>query len=194
MPVAAILLAAGASRRLGQPKQLLSYRGETLLNRSIRVASESGASPVLAVLGAHFSDIAASIPPQTAMIIHNDRWQEGMSTSIEAGLRALDAIAPTPTGVLLMNCDQPRLTADHLRSLLAAFSAQASAVIVASSYAGVLAVPAIFPREAFPLLGALHGDKGARTIIEHAPCPVISIGFEGGNVDIDSPEDLSLLE
>lgn len=194
MPVAAIILAAGASRRLGRPKQLLSCRGETLLNRSIRVVSESGASPVLAVLGAYFPEIAASIPSQTAIQIHNDLWKEGMSASIQAGLRALDVVAPGTAGVLLMGCDQPRLTADHLRSLLAAFAAHASPVIVASSYAAVLGVPAIFPRETFAQLRALRGDKGARSIIERAPCPVVPIDFEGGDVDIDSPEDLPLLE
>ena len=194
MPVPAIILAAGASRRLGQPKQLLSCRGETLLNRAIRVAEESGASPVLAVLGAHSPDIAASIQSPTAIKVHNDHWQLGMSTSIHAALRALDAIALHPPGVLLMSCDQPRLTADHLRSLLAAFAAHASPIIVASSYAEILGVPAIFPRETFPQLLAVQGDKGARSIIERAPCPVLPIAFEGGDIDIDSPKDISMLE
>jgi molybdenum cofactor cytidylyltransferase len=194
MSVAAIILAAGESRRLGRPKQLLTHRGETLLNRAIRIAGEAGASPVLAVLGAQFEAITASIQSPTVLPIHNDHWRQGMGSSIEAGMRALGVCAPETMGVLLMSCDQPRLTADHLRLLLAAFSSQPSPVIVASSYAGIHGVPAIFPPDTFAQLRNLRGDKGARSIIDAAPCPIVAIEFEGGEVDIDSPEDLAKLE
>jgi molybdenum cofactor cytidylyltransferase len=194
MPVAAILLAAGESRRLGRPKQLLLYRGETLLNGAIRTATEAGASPVMAVLGAHFKMVVASIESRTVLPVHNDHWRQGMGSSVETGMRALGVCAPDATGVLLMGCDQPRLTADHLRALLEAFASNASPVIAASSYAGIQGVPAVFPRETFAELRALGGDKGARSIIERAPCPVVAIAFEGGEVDIDLPEDLARLE
>lgn len=194
MSVAALILAAGESRRLGQPKQLLTYHSETLLVRAIRLAYEAGASPVLAVLGAYFEVICASIQLDPAILVHNDRWQEGIASSIHEGLRALDACAPQAPGVLLMSCDQPRLAANYLRALIDAFTAQTSPAIAASSYAGVYGVPAIFPRDTFTELGALRGDKGARSIIERKPCPVIAIEFAGGEVDIDSPEDLALLE
>jgi molybdenum cofactor cytidylyltransferase len=194
MSVAAIILAAGESRRLGRPKQLLTYRGETLLNRAIRIASEAGASPVLAVLGAHFEAMMASIQSPHVLPIHNDHWRQGMGSSIEAGMRALGVCAPEAAGVLLMSCDQPRLNADHLRVLLAAFSSEPSPVIVASSYAGIHGVPAIFPPETFAELSALRGEKGARSIIERAPFPVVAIEFEGGELDIDAPDDLTKLE
>ena len=119
-----MILAAGGSRRLGQPKQLLKSAGETLLNRAIRIASEAGASPVLAVLGAEFERIRGSIESRTAITVHNDRWRQGMGRSIETGMRALDVCAPDAEGVLLMGCDQPRLTADHLRALIAAFTSR----------------------------------------------------------------------
>jgi molybdenum cofactor cytidylyltransferase len=77
---------------------------------------------------------------------------------------------------------------------MAAFESQFAAVIAASSYAGVQAVPAVFPRVTFAGLRALRGDRGARSVIESAPCPVVAIEFPGGEVDIDSPEDLALLE
>ncbi len=194
MSVAAIILAAGESRRLGRPKQLLAYGGETLLDRAIRIATEGGASLVLVVLGARFQEIAGSIQSPTAIKVHNDRWRQGMGGSVHAGMRALGVCAPDATAVLLMSCDQPRLTAHHLRTLLEAFASQASTSIVASSYAGVRGVPAVFPRETFAQLRALGGDKGARSIIESAPCPVVAIEFEGGDVDIDWPEDLANLE
>ncbi len=194
MRVAAVILAAGESRRLGRPKQLVTWRGETLLNRAIRIAMEAGASPALVILGSQFEAIRASIQPPDAIPVHNDRWRQGMGSSIEAGMRALQVCAPDANGVLLMGCDQPRLTTDHLRALVAAFAARESVVIAASSYAGVQAVPAVFPRETFEGLRALRGEKGARSVIERAPCPVVAIDFEGGEVDIDLPEDLAKLE
>lgn len=193
MSIAAVILAAGESRRLGQPKQLLQYEGETLLNRAIRMASEAGASPVLAVLGAHFDQIRKSIQSRSAIVVHNDRWRQGMGRSIETGMRAVALCAPDAEGILLMSCDQPRLTAEHLRSLMSAFASHGSPAVAASSYAGVYAVPAVFPRETFSALRVLREDKGARSIIEHAPCPVVAVEFEHGEVDIDSPEDLAKL-
>jgi CTP:molybdopterin cytidylyltransferase MocA len=194
MNVAAIILAAGASRRLGQPKQLLSYRGETLLGRAIRLANEAGVSPVLVVLGANFEVVLAAIQPHTSIPVHNDRWRQGIASSIEAGLRALSVCAPEADGALFLGCDQPRLTADHLRSLVGAFAAQESEGIAASSYAGVHGVPAVFPRQTFAELRGLSGDKGARSVIDRAPCAVITIEFPGGEIDIDSPEDLAQLD
>lgn len=194
MPVAAIILAAGESRRLGQPKQLLTYHGQTLLERAIRLANEAGASPVLVVLGANFEKISAAIHSPNAIPVRNDRWRQGVASSIDAGMRALSVCAPEAEGVLLMGCDQPRLTPDHLRALITAFIDQSAAAIAASSYDAVQAVPAVFPRATFAELRALRGDRGARPVIENPPCPVVALEFQGGEVDIDLPEDLALLE
>lgn len=193
MRVAAIILAAGGSRRLGQPKQLVRWNGETLLNRSIRLAAEAGAEPVIAVLGAGFDAIRASIESTSVIAVHNDRWRQGMGSSIEAGMRALEVCAPEAAAVLLMACDQPQLTADHLRGLMEAVAAHGTPAIAASEYAGVVGVPAVFPRETFADLRALRGDKGARSLMERAPCAVVGVVFAGGDVDIDRPEDLSVL-
>lgn len=192
--VAAIVLAAGASRRLGQPKQLLVHAGETLLARAIRLACEAGATPVLAVLGANSEIICASVALDPATSVINERWQQGISTSIHAGLKTLDAVARNAVGALLLNCDQLRLSADHLRALIQTFTAQSEPSIVASAYAGVHGVPAVFPRCAFPFLRALSGDKGARALLLHPPCPLLAVPFLGGEVDIDEPEDLTRLQ
>ncbi len=193
-PVPAIVLAAGASQRLGQPKQLLVYHGEFLIERAIRLANEAGASPVIAVLGAHYEIICASIAMNDAILAINDKWVEGIASSIHAGLRTLDAVAGGASGVLILSCDQPRLTAGHLRGLIETFTAQAEPAIVASAYAGVHGVPAIFPRSMFADLLALQGDKGARSVLVHPPCPLIALPFIGGEVDIDQPGDLAQLE
>jgi CTP:molybdopterin cytidylyltransferase MocA len=194
MPVAAIVLAAGASRRLGQSKQLLKHDGETLLKRAIRLANEAGASPLFAVLGADFHVICASIPFDNAIRVLNKHWEQGIATSIHAGLHALNAAVPDATGALLLACDQPRLTAIHLRTLIGTFAAQPAPSIIASTYAGVLGVPAVFPRSVFPELKALRGDTGARPLLMQPPCPLIAVEFAGGEVDIDSPADLAELE
>ncbi len=187
MTVAAIVLAAGASRRLGQPKQLLLLDGETLLARTVRLACESGATPVFAVLGAHAETIRASLQAAPAGILINSEWEQGIASSIHAGLHALDA---TAAGTLILSCDQPHLTAQHLRTLMDTFCAQSAPTIVASAYAGVLGVPAVFPRTAFPQLFALRGDKGARALLVNPPCPLIAVPLPGGELDIDEPDDL----
>ena len=192
--VAAIVLAAGASSRLGQPKQLLVHGGETLLERAIRLVNEAGAAPVITILGANFEMVRASVTLTNSIPAINNDWEQGISTSIHAGLIALNETAPGAAGALIMACDQPRLTADHLRTLVETFAAQASPSIVASAYAGVLGIPAVFPRMAFPYLHALHGDKGARALLIDPPCPLIAASFPGGEVDIDQPEDLSQLD
>jgi molybdenum cofactor cytidylyltransferase len=194
MSVAAIILAAGASRRLGQPKQLVGYAGEALLERALRLAREAGASPVLVVLGANFAPICASIPFNEAIPVFNEKWEQGMSSSIHAGLHEADVRAPETTGALVMSCDQPHLSAGHLRSLLQAFAAQAKPTIVTSIYAGIYGIPAVFPRSVYPKLHALHGDKGARPLLAKPPCEVVAVPCSGCEIDIDLPEDLAYLK
>jgi molybdenum cofactor cytidylyltransferase len=188
MPIPAIVLAAGTSHRLGRPKQLIEFEGETLLNRTLRLVREGGADPVIAVLGAYIDRIRPTLPPQIH-VVENSEWQSGMASSIRAGIRALDPSAP---GVLLLLCDQPHLTAAHLRALAAAFSAQPP-VIAASRYAGARGTPAAFPGSLFPALAALTGDHGARPILAQPPCAFIEVDLPGGEADIDLPGDLAQL-
>jgi molybdenum cofactor cytidylyltransferase len=148
---------------------------------------------VIVVLGAHHAHISAAIRVETATAIYNPFWGAGIASSIHAGLKAVERDAPAAQGVLILPCDQLRLSADHLRELLAAFSAQDGSSIAASTYADVLGIPAVFPRAAFPELQALKGDKGARALLLKPPCPVVEVAFDGGEVDIDEPADLELL-
>jgi molybdenum cofactor cytidylyltransferase len=179
---------------LGQPKQLLTFMGETLLARSIRMAKEAGADPVLVVLGAHRERIRATVSLDDMEIAINEGWEQGIASSIHAGLKKLEAIGHDTQGILILSCDQPRLSAAHLRGLIDRFRAQSENSIVASAYAGVLGIPAIFPRFAFPHLLALGGDKGARALLAQPPCRLVWLPFEGGEIDIDQPGDLSELE
>jgi molybdenum cofactor cytidylyltransferase len=190
----AIVLAAGASHRLGQPKQLLIHGGEALLERAIRLATEAGAASVVVVLGAQQARIREAVTMNGASLAINNQWEQGIATSIHAGLSALDAAGPNAKGALILSCDQPRLTAIHLRTLIECFAEQLEPAIVASAYSGVLGVPAAFPRTVFPDLLALRGDQGARALLIQPPCPLMSVPFPGGEVDIDEPGDLAQLE
>jgi len=192
--VAAIVLAAGASRRLGQPKQLLMHQGEPLLQRAVRLSLDAGALPVITVLGANFDVIHAAIDWKNSLQVVNRNWEEGIASSIHQGLKTLQENAPQIAGSLILTCDQPRLTVNHLQSLIETFLAQSEPTIVASAYAGIAGTPAVFPREVFANLLALRGDKGARALLVNPPCPLIAGPFPGGEVDIDEPADLSELD
>ena len=193
MPVAAIVLAAGASRRLGQPKQLLMHGGEMMIERAIRLANEAGAAPVITVLGANSELIREAIRSSNFTPVINSVWEQGISTSIQTGLAALlDSDSQTP-GALILACDQPRLSAEHLRAMLEVFCAQAPA-IVASAYKGIIGIPAVFPREVFAELRALRGDRGARALLMQPPCPSVALPFPGGEIDIDLPGDIAHIE
>ncbi len=193
MSVAAIIVAAGASHRLGQPKQLIRVEGEPLLHRAIECATSAGAAPVFVVLGAHRDAIQNAIDFGSATVLVNDKWEEGLASSIRTGVKALDTGAAGPAGVLLMTCDQPRVTAKHLRKMIELFDSNDGPVLIASIYAGGQGTPAIFPREIFADLLELRGDKGARGLLAKASLPVIEVQLEGGEVDIDRPEDLAEL-
>jgi molybdenum cofactor cytidylyltransferase len=193
MGIPAIVLAAGPSSRLGQPKQLVEYHVETLLARAIRLAHEAGADPVFVVLGANLETILPAGLSDRAVPVINKDWQEGISSSIHAGLRAVHGTFPATEGVLLLACDQPRLSPRHLRALLRAFSSESGPVIAASSYDGALGTPAVFPRGAFRQLFDLRGDTGARVLFSKPPCPVVAVPFPDGEIDIDTPTDLDQL-
>ncbi|MFZ0392229.1 MAG: nucleotidyltransferase family protein [Terracidiphilus sp.] len=194
MNLPAIILAAGASRRLGRPKQLLDLDGETLLARTIRVARESGADPVLVVLGADAHLISASVPMNEVITVLNPEWQEGMASSVRAGVRSLLSCVPDASGAILLVCDQPRLSAAHIRALIESFRQSSESAAVASTYSGTRGIPAIFPRLLFLRLLALTGDKGARNILADPQCPIVEAPFAGGEIDIDSPADIDRLK
>ena len=177
---AAIILAAGASTRLGQPKQLIKLGGETLIDRAVRIAREAGCSPILVVLGAGLPGVVTHSRLEGAIKVINRDWQRGMATSIARGVEILQAIA-NGDGVILMTCDQPAVTPDHLRALAS------STEPTASSYAARRGVPAWFPRASFPDLLNLTGDHGARDLLKHAP----TIELPGGELDIDTAADLA---
>jgi molybdenum cofactor cytidylyltransferase len=189
---AAIILAAGASTRLGQPKQLVQLHGESLLRRTVRLACEAACAPVIVVLGRDTEDHSRELARLAALAVINPNWQTGMASSLKHGLRAALNTNPNMQHALLLVCDQPRLDAAHLQKLLLAHN-DGSSAITASRYRETLGVPTIFSKKIFPELLALTGDQGARRILQHHADQVTAIDFPGGELDLDTPEDLAKL-
>ncbi len=177
-PVAAIILAAGASTRLGSPKQLIRFGTETLLERTIRMAIEAGLNPIYGVVSANLLIHACD---HRMIRVLNTAASEGMASSIRAGLRAAESGNPSLSGIVMLTCDQPAVTAKHLREL-----ANGGDHVLASAYAQRKGVPAYFPAGTFPQLLALRGDVGARELLKSAE----AIELPGGELDIDTPKDL----
>lgn len=176
MSIAAVVLAAGSSTRLGRPKQTLQINQESLVERAIRVAHDAGFSPVIAIL--RDNDLIETVQKQGAVALLNRTSYEGMASSIRCGVTAAQSIKAS--GVVVMTCDQPGLSADHLRALTAD-----EAVVTASAYAGRVGVPAYFPAGSFNALLALEGDTGARDLLHGTK----SISNEVLSLDIDTEED-----
>jgi molybdenum cofactor cytidylyltransferase len=176
-----VVLAAGASVRLGRPKQLLEWRGETLVHRAARLAWETGLGPVRVVTGAHADAVARAVADLPVSPVHNPEAAEGLASSIRAGLEGLD------TDVLLLTCDQPLLTVEHLRAL-AETQRVTGAPVVASGYDGIVGVPALFHATLLPELRALRGDQGARAVLRKHPVQTVPLA-EGG-LDVDTEADV----
>jgi molybdenum cofactor cytidylyltransferase len=186
--IAVIILAAGASSRLDTPKQLLMYRGKTLLQQMLQVAADSMAQSIFVVLGANADNIKNNMDFGKAHLAVNANWQEGMASSIRCGINELVRMDPLADGAVLMVCDQPYVTSSILNDLIKAHQ-NTGKHIVASSYNGTFGVPALFHKNIFPELLQLKGDAGARSIIQQRAKEVEAVLFSKGNVDIDTAAD-----
>ncbi len=187
-----VILAAGASTRLGEPKQQLAYQGKTLLQRAVQAALDSGVGPVAVVLGANAEKLLPELADIPVTVVQNPDWQEGMASSIRAGLQELIRQKPELSEVIFMVSDQPFVDAALLKRLVQAKQESRSS-IVASAYQGTWGTPVLFDKVYFPELLALQGQEGAKKIIlKHQP-QVTSISFEAGAIDIDTQEDYKAL-
>lgn len=184
MGVGAIVLAAGGSSRLGTPKQLLTFCGETLVRRAAKAALESVCDRVVVVVGNHAQQIRQEMSDLPVLVVENEDWRSGISSSIRTGLEQISS----PDGVVITLCDQPFMTAAVLNELIDAHRETGSA-IVASTYATTRGVPAFFAPELFNELAALTKDEGARRIIASHPEKVATVEFPRGAIDIDTLED-----
>jgi molybdenum cofactor cytidylyltransferase len=186
----AVILAAGASTRMGQPKQLLRIGGRTLLRRTVDAVLASPAWPVMVVLGAHLETIRPEIARLPVLVVDNRAWAEGLASSIGAGVRALDSFSLSIEAALLVLGDQPHLSTDALARLVATHQCTGRS-IVAAHYGGHPGPPALFARRHFPELMALSGPGGARPLFDRHAGSLGMVPMPEFAVDLDTPEDFA---
>jgi molybdenum cofactor cytidylyltransferase len=187
---AIVILAAGGSTRLGRPKQLLEFKGRTLIERAVETALAANCEFVTVVLGNNFAEIEARIERFPVRLCRNRSWKSGMASSIRAGIEDLEN--ENINAVVIMLCDQPLIESRHLRLLVEKFE-RTGKPLVASVYRDICGVPALFAREMFPELLNLEGDRGARRIIERHIGSVEKVPVPEAKFDIDTPADLEKL-
>ena len=187
-----IILAAGDSSRLGRPKQLLPFGGKTLLAHIVDEALEATLEPVVVVTGAYAAEVGDPLKDRPVAIVHNPRWEEGMASSIVAGLTELLSVQPHSRGVIVAVCDQPHLSAKLLGELAEQFEVSGKG-LVASLYLNTLGTPVLFGSAYFGVLLHLSGAEGAKKLLKAYPDDVATVDFPGGEIDIDTEEDVNRL-
>lgn len=188
----AILLAAGGSVRMGRPKQLLPYKGESLVRRAASAAVEVGCRPVIVVLGCRHEDVLATLDGLPVETANNADWKRGIGSSLRCGVRRLGEIDPGVDAAVLLLCDQPHVTAATLVRLIDGFRQSGKGVCV-SAYAGTLGPPVVVGRERFPDLLQLPDDRGAKSLWVDAPDRVHIVPCDEAAVDVDTPTDFERL-
>ncbi|MBS1528089.1 MAG: nucleotidyltransferase family protein [Bacteroidetes bacterium] len=189
---AVIILAAGGSTRLGRPKQLLKYEGDTLLQRAINTAKRSDADEVVLVLGAHWEEIASETDTSGINLVVNHDWRTGVASSIVCGIEALRELSPIPSSVILTVCDQPFVTSALLNTLISE-QRSTNKQIIACAYGGAIGTPVLFCSELYDQLLLLRGDAGAKKIIKANNENVGTVTFELGAIDVDTVADYESL-
>jgi molybdenum cofactor cytidylyltransferase len=177
---------------MGRAKQLLPYKGKSLLEHAVDTANDADANPVIVVLGANAAVLEKEIDEKKVHIVENKEWQEGMASSIRCGLNTLLQIAPSSDAVILMVCDQPFVSASLLNELITT-QKNTGKLIVTSQYENTIGPPALFYKTIFPELLKLKGDAGARKIVEQHNNATATVLFTKGNIDIDTEADYNAL-
>jgi len=192
MKIALLIIAAGRSARLGQPKQLLPFKNTFLLDYIINECKTSNIGDIFVVLGAN----QALIEPQLNQsilknIFYNSNWADGMGTSIACGISNLQD--KNYDGVIVLLSDQPFFTNDLLKKIIE-YQKNTSARIIVSKYQRGMGPPTFFDKSLFQDLSKLKGDIGAKPVIKQFFNEIETVDFEKGNLDIDTVDDLKWLD
>ncbi len=182
-----IILAAGASSRMEEPKQLLVYNNQSLLSHIIGEAQKS-IMPVIVVLGANEQKIKTAITNQKVEMVVNENWQSGMASSIKTGLKKALEIDKKIQNCILAVCDQPYVTFALFKELISQ-KIKMGKQIIACSYAGTLGTPCLFGKKYFDELMNLEGDHGAKKLLLKYADDVASVSFEKGKIDVDTKKE-----
>jgi len=190
--VSAVLLAAGAGSRFGGGKLLASYKGWPLIETALSGLRGSPVDEIIVVVGAEGERLRNVAAEHGARLVENPEWEEGMSTSVRAGIRAC---SPEARAALISLADQPLVGAEAVERLVGAF--EGGAEVAVATYEGEPRNPVIFSREVWPLLRReLSGDKGARVFLRRHPGLVTEVPCDdiADPADVDTVEDLRRLE
>jgi molybdenum cofactor cytidylyltransferase len=190
---AIIILAAGNSSRLGKPKQLLMFNDKTLLRHIVDESIDAAGDNVVVVLGAHSDQIRPELNSSGVEIVENSEWEDGMASSIRAGVSAMLASQPDTEGIIIAVCDQPFVSSKLLKELMS-IKDKAGVGIIASKYDNALGTPALFGKKYFTELQGLNGAHGAKKLLMKYDADLISVPFPSGGTDIDTAEDYNNLK
>ena len=188
--IAAVILAAGCSSRLGQAKQLIEFEGKTLLERAIEAAARVKCRPIIVIVGANAREIVAQLDQNRAQFVENPNWEQGIGSSIHAGIVQVQKTEPAASAVLVMLSDQPFVGEPQLSRLLHARQ-KTGKPIVCSQYAETVGVPAIFGRDFFGKLMQLDQAGAKKLMIAHSD-QCVHVLMPEAERDIDTTADLSI--
>ncbi len=182
-----LLLAAGSSSRMGQPKQLLPWGKQTLIEHQISILQKT-ANPVNVVLGSNSDLIIPAIEKYPVNIFIHTNWESGMGSSISYGIRQITQKFPAADGVLITLPDQPLITTSYIEKILGTYQPGAQQIIVSKSASGWMGVPVLFDKCFFKELLELRNEEGAKKIIKRHEENVLVL--EGGEImeDMDTPQ------
>jgi len=191
--IGVIILAAGESKRLGRPKQLVRFRDQYLLDHALKVAGSIDFVTKILILGANYYTITKQIQKHSFAVVQNEHWQEGMASSIRKGVEGSLKNCPKLEQIMILVGDQPLVNRQHLQNLIDS-QLQNNSEASFSEYEGNLGVPAIFSERMFPELLKLKGDHGAKKLLFKSNLEYSTVKLEGGHFDVDTEADVERLK
>ena len=191
--VAILLLAAGNSSRLGQPKQLLKWKSSNLLQHAIDTVKKVQSNSVILVLGANYQEIISEINTNSIHVVNNKTWQNGLGNSIAVGVNYIKKVFPETEAILISLADQPLITEAYLSKMISEFNICKKQIIATAYKNNRLGVPALFDKEYFEELMQLNNDEGAKHIIKKHEQVVSYIETSQMFSDIDTLESYEIL-
>lgn len=186
--IAILILAAGSSTRMGEPKQLLPWKDTTLLGNAIRNATSSWARTIYVVLGANTKSIRKQIVDNEIDVIENPDWKLGIGSSIAIGMKMVMKKNIEFHGILIMLADQPLIDKDYLNLMITSFYNQPERII-ATAYKNRAGVPALFDKAYFNELTRLKNDFGAKELIGQNKNKIFTINPNNKSVDVDTKSE-----